>query len=211
MPDPDNRAGTTAQEAIVSDDARRDAVARIIEPVVVAAGYDLDEVSLAQAGRRIVVRVAVDADHPINLDAVADISREISDALDAGSHPPLGDDPYTLEVGSRGVSAPLLLERHWRRNIGRLVLITFTDKTRPKLTGRVVAATAQNATLTVDGGEQTIAYADIRRASVQVEFTKSVAGSVPENDHDEDDQTDDVDDETDDDQVDDETDDDEES
>jgi len=164
----------------VSDDARRDAVARIIEPVVVAAGYDLDEVSLAQAGRRIVVRVAVDADNGINLDAMADISREISDALDAGSRPPLGDDPYTLEVGSRGVSAPLLLERHWRRNIGRLVLVTFTDKSRPKLTGRVLAATGDGATLDADDGEHEVAYDDIRRANVQVEFTKSVAGSAPE-------------------------------
>lgn len=164
----------------MSDDARRDAVARIIEPVVVAAGYDLDEVSLAQAGRRIVVRVAVDADHGINLDAVADISREISDVLDAGSRPPLGDDPYTLEVGSRGLSAPLLLERHWRRNIGRLVLITFTDKTRPKLTGRVLAAAADSATVAADDGEHQVEYADVRRANVQVEFTKSVAGSAPD-------------------------------
>jgi ribosome maturation factor RimP len=177
----------------VSDDARRDAVARIIEPVVVAAGYDLDEVSLAQAGRRIVVRVAVDADDGINLDAVADISREISDALDAGSRPPLGDDPYTLEVGSRGVSAPLLLERHWRRNIGRLVLVTFTDKARPKLTGRVLAATAEAATLSADDGEHTVAYADVRRANVQVEFTKSVAGSAPDDEDDEVDEIDEID------------------
>jgi ribosome maturation factor RimP len=184
----------------VSDDARRDAVARIIEPVVVAAGYDLDEVSLAQAGRRIVVRVAVDADSGLDLDAVADISREISNALDAGSHPPLGDDPYTLEVGSRGVSAPLLLERHWRRNVGRLVLITFTDKTRPKLTGRVLAAAAGGATLATDDGEQHIAYTDIRRASVQVEFTKSVAGSAPDAADDEIDDVDELDEQADDDE-----------
>jgi ribosome maturation factor RimP len=188
----------------VSDDARRDAVARIIEPVVVAAGYDLDEVSLAQAGRRIVVRVAVDADHGINLDAVAEISQEISDALDAGSHPPLGDDAYTLEVGSRGVSAPLLLERHWRRNIGRLVAITFTDKTRAKLTGRVLAATSGSATLADADGEHEIAYADIRRASVQVEFTKSVAGSAPDGADEPDDDDPADDDEPDDDAADDE-------
>lgn len=169
----------------MSDDARRDAVARAIEPVVVAAGYDLDEVSLAQAGRRIVVRVAVDAEHGINLDAVADISREISDALDAGPRPPLGEDPYTLEVGSRGVSAPLVLERHWRRNIGRLVLIAFTDKSRPKLTGRVLAASADSANLAADDAEYTVEYADIRRANVQVEFTKSVAGSAPDTTDDE--------------------------
>ena len=43
------------------------------------------------------------------------MSKEL-DANDA-----LGEQPYTLEVTSRGVDRPLTLPRHWARNIGRLV------------------------------------------------------------------------------------------
>ena len=50
----------------------------MIEPVVAAAGYDLEEVHLSRAGRRHVVRVLVDADGGISLDDVAVVSREIS-------------------------------------------------------------------------------------------------------------------------------------
>ena len=53
-------------------------VRAVIEPVVAAAGYDLEDVSLSRAGRRHVVRVLVDADGGINLDDVAVVSREIS-------------------------------------------------------------------------------------------------------------------------------------
>lgn len=163
----------------MSDNARADAVARIIEPVVTAAGYDLDDVVLSQAGRRIVVRVAVDADGGIDLDAVADISREISEALDADtSGKGLGNDPYTLEVGSRGVSAPLVLERHWRRNVGRLVTVAFADRARAKVSGRIAAADADAATVTTDNGDQQVAYADIKRANIQVEFTKGGAAAT---------------------------------
>ena len=155
----------------MSDDSRAAAVARVVEPVVTAAGYDLDDVALAQAGRRVVVRIALDADTGITLDAVADVSRAVSDALDASTA--LGNDPYTLEVGSRGVSAPLLLERHWRRNAGRLVSITFLDRGRAKLTARIVSAAPDAATVSDDGGDVvTIPYAEIKRASVQIEFTK---------------------------------------
>jgi ribosome maturation factor RimP len=54
-----------------------------IEPVVVAAGYDLEELVVTPAGRRSVVRVVVDRDEGVTLDDIAQVSRAVSDALDA--------------------------------------------------------------------------------------------------------------------------------
>ena len=39
----------------------------------------------------------------------------------------MGEQPYTLEVTSRGVDRPLTLPRHWRRNADRLVKVTLAD------------------------------------------------------------------------------------
>ncbi|HEY2167334.1 MAG TPA: hypothetical protein VGH01_09230, partial [Jatrophihabitantaceae bacterium] len=55
----------------------------MLGPVVSSAGYDLDDVAVSTAGRRTVVRVDVDADGGIDLDAVAVVSRAVSEALDA--------------------------------------------------------------------------------------------------------------------------------
>ncbi|MGW1448381.1 ribosome maturation factor RimP, partial [Micromonospora sp. NPDC002411] len=104
---------------------RRARLREVIEPVVNDAGYDLEDLSVSRAGRRHVVRVMVDADGGIDLDAVADVSRAVSAALDAAEE--TGGDivagEYQLEVSSPGVDRPLTLPRHWRRNVSRLVKV----------------------------------------------------------------------------------------
>ncbi len=103
----------------------------LVDEVVSAAGYDLEELSLVRAGRRRQLRVVVDSDHGVDLDDAAAVSRAISAKLDAleqdGAGDPLGADPYSLEVTSRGVGRPLIEPRHFRRAVGRLLSLTLTD------------------------------------------------------------------------------------
>jgi ribosome maturation factor RimP len=155
-------------------------VRAVIEPVVTAAGYDLEDVNLSRAGRRHVVRVLVDADGGIKLDDVADVSREISAALDAadeaGGEVLAGE--YQLEVGSPGVDRPLTAPRHWRRNVGRLVTVNG-------LTGRVIAADDEGIVLDVDGAQREIAHGDLGPGRVQIEF-KRMDDAVFDDDDDDD-------------------------
>jgi ribosome maturation factor RimP len=147
---------------------QRERLSAVLEPVVSAAGYDLETVSVAQAGRRSVVRVVVDADDGISLDAVAEVSRLVSEALDADDAV-LGSAPYTLEVTSPGVERPLTLPRHWRRNVGRLVSVRHGDT---PLTGRITAADDAGVALDVDGRTVEAPYAELGPGSVQVEFSR---------------------------------------
>ncbi|MFI7074120.1 ribosome maturation factor RimP [Micromonospora sediminicola] len=155
--------------------ARRTRLREVIEPVVTAAGYDLEDLSVSRAGRRHVVRVIVDADGGINLDAVADVSRAVSAALDAAEE--AGGDivagEYQLEVSSPGVDRPLTLPRHWRRNVGRLVKVTVRGEAGDRqLTGRVTAADDERVELESDAGPVTHAYAELGPGRVQVEFSR---------------------------------------
>jgi ribosome maturation factor RimP len=151
--------------------AARSRVRAVIEPVVVAAGFDLEDVSLSRAGRRHVLRVLVDADGGISLDDVAVVSREISQALDAAeeNQGEVLAGEYQLEVGSPGVDRPLTLPRHWRRNVSRLVAVTVAGRS---LTGRVTAATDTGVVLDVDGRSREIPYADLGPGRVQIEFKR---------------------------------------
>jgi ribosome maturation factor RimP len=153
--------------AAVSRHRVRDA----LEPVVAAAGYDLEDVSITAAGRRSVVRVVVDRDGGVDLDAVAEISRTISAALDADAV--AGDTPYVLEVSSPGVDRPLTERRHWRRAIGRLVQVTLAEG--GSLTGRVVAAGDDDVTFDVEGSERRLGYDALAAGKVQVEFSRGEA------------------------------------
>lgn len=148
---------------------------------VAGLGLVVDELSVTTAGRRRVVRVAVDRDlaslspqdatsrvEPVSLDEVAEATRAISTALDESE--PMGQEPYVLEVGSPGLSRALTLPRHFRRNVGRLLALTTT--TGPAVTGRLVAATPEELTIEGDGGHrQSIPLGDVASARVQVEFS----------------------------------------
>ena len=145
------------------------ALRSLAEPIVTGLDCDLEDVVIRQAGKRRLVRIVVDHHSGgLTLDLVASISREISRELDDSTV--LGNAPFVLEVTSPGVDRPLRLPRHWRRAVGRLVQVT--PKTGEVLEGRVLSADETHATLDVGDSETTVAYADVARAVVQVEFTR---------------------------------------
>lgn len=146
----------------------QDDVRALLAPVVAEAGLDLEDVSVSAAGKRRRVCVVVDGDGGVDLDAIARVSQDVSQALDASDA--LGDAPYVLEVTSPGVDRPLSLPRHWRRAVGRLVTCDLADGTT--LSGRVTGADDAEATLDVDGTPVTVALSDVKRARVDIEWSR---------------------------------------
>lgn len=146
----------------------RAALMRLLEPVVAGAGYDLEDVIVTPAGKRRQVRVIVDAEGGIDLDDVADVSQEVSQALDDSDA--MGSAPYVLEVTSPGVDRPLTQPRHWRRAVGRLVRATLSEG--EETTGRVMSADDTTVVLDSDGRERRLGYDELIRGLVQVEFNR---------------------------------------
>lgn len=144
----------------------------LLAPVVITAGADLEQVEVSQAGRRSVVRVAVDRDGGVSLDAVAEVSRVVSDALDQldEEEPGALGPSYVLEVTSPGVDRPLTEPRHWRRNVSRLVTVALREGSM--LTGRIVSADEERVVLDVEGTERTVPLSEVLRGTVQVEFSR---------------------------------------
>ncbi len=187
-------------------------VREVADPVVRAAGLDLEDVTVSPAGRRSVVRVVVDGDDGLDLDAVAEVSRAVSDALDEAGV--FGSTAYVLEVTSPGVDRPLTAPRHWRRALSRLVAVELADGAA--LTGRLVETDSASAMLDVDGTVHEIELGQVRSARVQVEFAHVPGGPDPvgsqsSGDDDDSDDDDSDDDDSDDDDSDDDDDDDESS
>jgi ribosome maturation factor RimP len=146
-------------------------LAELIEPVVAAAGMDLESVRMSVAGKRRLLRIVVDGDGGVSLDDAADVSREISAMLDEVNA--LGEVAYTLEVSSPGVDRPLTEPRHWRRAVGRLVKVKVTGQ--GTVEGRIIAADADGVTLDVAGGERRLGHEELGAGAVQIEF-----GRIPD-------------------------------
>lgn len=168
---------------VARQDVVRDQVEQELVTPLRALGLDVEAVELTPAGKRRILRVAVDGDRGVTLDDVADATRAVSEVLDASDV--MGEMPYTLEVTSRGVDRPLTLPRHWRRNADRLVKVTTHDG--ETVTGRIVEHSDTGATLDVEGTRREVAYADVAKALVQIEFNrKPAAGDAPDGTEDED-------------------------
>jgi len=146
----------------------RDRLVAVLSPVVSDAGYDIEDLELAGAGRRTVLRLVVDRDGGFGLDDVAALSRDVSAVLDDADD--LLPGAYVLEVSSPGVDRPLTHERHWRRNVDRLVDVRLVDG--GTVTGRITAAGTSAAELSVDGESREVAYDQVARATVQVELRR---------------------------------------
>ncbi|MDH6137246.1 ribosome maturation factor RimP [Kitasatospora sp. MAA4] len=152
-----------------------DRLRALLEPLAVQAGLDLEDVKVSQAGSRRQVQIDVDADGGVDLDAIAEFSRVVGQAMDESDV--MGSSAYVLEVGSPGVDRPITEPRHWRRNIGRLVNATLTDGT--EITARVLETDEDGALVEVQpvkgrgkAKERRLAFAEVAKARVQVEFNR---------------------------------------
>lgn len=149
-------------------DATRDRIEAELTGPLSALGLDVEAVEVTPAAKRRLVRVAVDKDGGVTHDDLVEADREVSRVLDGSEV--MGEQPYTLEVTSRGVDRPLTLPRHWRRNSQRLVKVTLASG--EVVTGRIDDCDDTGARLEVGGRRRELTYAEVRKALVQIEFNR---------------------------------------
>lgn len=155
----------------------------VLEPLVADAGFELDDLEVRAAGRKHTVKVVVDVPETaeqtsVPLDAIARLSRSAAAELDRHEHLIAGS--YTLEVTSPGVDRPLTRPLHWRRAHLRLAKVSLTSGETVEVR---VGTAGEDSVTVVDAGAKKpepreLAYADVTRAVVQVEFKAPPAAEV---------------------------------
>jgi ribosome maturation factor RimP len=152
--------------------ALKDQVSELITPALHQAGYFLEDVNIVSPGQHRIVTVIVDGESGLNLDQVTVASKLVSELLDAAVF--MGETPFTLEVTSPGIDRPLTLPRHFAKNADRLLKVTKNDGV--VVMGRIRSNTEIDVTLEVaekkEVKEVTVALADIKRATVEIEFNR---------------------------------------
>ena len=147
-------------------------ITELVQPAVEKAGFFLEDVHVVSPGKHRIITCIVDGQTPLNLDQVTSVSRDISELLDAASF--LDETPFTLEVTSPGVDRPLTLARHWQKNLNRLVKVVKLDGS--VINGRITTIEESHVLLIEDikgkPKEHTVLFADIKRATVEIEFNR---------------------------------------
>jgi len=149
-----------------------DQISQLVTPAVEAQGFFLEEVQLVSPGKHRIVTCIVDGETSLNMDQVTSVSRAISELLDEA--PFMGETPFTLEVTSPGVDRPLTKPRHFAKNHDRLLKVVKLDG--DVVIGRIAANSENEVALTVTDKKEVkdviVAFSDIKRATVEIEFNR---------------------------------------
>lgn len=148
--------------------------------------YIVDVQVVGRQGGRIKVTILLDSDAGITIEECASISRQLGGQMDEMNF--FGESPFVLEVSSPGVDFPLGFPRQYRRNIGRQLLVTFTDDTAerglleeaddaqirlnivPEKRSKTKQKKDAEAGVVVRSGPTPIAYDQIKKAIVEITF-----------------------------------------
>ena len=151
-----------------------DTIAQALAPALSDLGLDLYDVDVSGSSRARILRVMVDREGGVDLEAIADATQAVSPLLDA---PPLDAviaGPYALEVSSPGLERPLRTPAHFARAVGETISVKWRagdDHGAQRVRGVVTAADDAGFDLTLDdGGVERIAYADVTQARTVFEW-----------------------------------------
>jgi ribosome maturation factor RimP len=142
-----------------------DRVRAVVEPVVAAADLELYDVELAGA----ILRVLVDKAGGVDLAVLGEVTRAVSEALDA-------DDPlpgrYTLEVSSPGLERKLRTPAHFAAAVGKTVRVRTVagSEGERRVEGELAAADDDGVVLATPEGERRVAYEEVEQARTVFEW-----------------------------------------
>jgi ribosome maturation factor RimP len=148
----------------------------VVRPVLVAHGVELFDLVLRRERAGWVLRVVIDVlDAPgqppsVTVDQCADVSRDLSTALDVAD---LLDHAYVLEVSSPGVERPLRSLRDYDRFAGKLAKLWWTTAPSARTTvlqARLRGTQGDTVLLEADGGSpREVPFAEIKKAQLVFE------------------------------------------
>jgi ribosome maturation factor RimP len=142
----------------------------LAESVTRRRSLRLWDVELGGQPGRMILRVFVEGDGGIDLDTVADVSEELSRALDL--HDPIAGR-YTLEVSSPGLERTLRTPEHFSSAVGRKAVVKTSERLvgdSHRVEGVIAAANEGEVRLETEGGNVELPYDVIRSARTVFEW-----------------------------------------
>ena len=135
-----------------------------VTPLLESQGFELVLVEHEPKSR--VLRLFIDHENGVSIDDCSNISRRVSDLLDAEGYSDRLEEQFTLEVSSPGLDRPLVKPRDFQRFVGREATVQTAKPTdgQRKFCGELLAADEQGIQLDVDGTPRDIGYGNIERA-----------------------------------------------
>ena len=131
----------------------------LLEPVVIALGYEMLGIEYFKQKDGSLLRLYIDHDSGITLDDCTRVNHQVIGVLDV--HDPI-KEKYHLEISSPGLDRPLFTLEQFKRYLGQEVKIKFRERIdeRRKIRG-VIKAVEEKAVLVSKDGVDHLIPADV--------------------------------------------------
>lgn len=152
-------------------------VRELIEPLVTASGLELVDVEHGPG----LLRVYLDREGGIDLEAISTASEQISDLLDV--HDPI-PGRYTLEVSSPGLERPLRRPEEYRRFVGTVINVKTHANVEGerRFSGELTEADDEGIVVADKTGPvRRLAYSEIERARTVFDWGPKPKPGKPRN------------------------------
>jgi ribosome maturation factor RimP len=143
-----------------------DRVFELLAPLAKDHGFDLVTCEIAGPKGSPIVRVYLDREKGIDLDAIADANNWIADALEGDS--PV-DGPYVLEVSSPGIERPLRTADDFSKYAGQRIAVKTHAPIdgRRRFTGTLTCIEGEGILVDCDGQPCAIPLGSIAKANLK--------------------------------------------
>ena len=139
----------------------------LLQPILERLHFDLWDVEYVKEGADYYLRAYIDKEGGITIDDCVDVSRELSDLLDAQD---FIEDAYILEVSSPGLGRKLKKDKEFERSIGKSVDLKTNKPVdgAKEFTGILKAFDANTVTIEIDGSEQSFERKELANIKLSV-------------------------------------------
>ncbi len=137
----------------------------LLAPIARRNGYELVAAEVAGGDKQPVIRVFLDREGGIDLDAICEANSWVEDALEDLD---TLHGPYTLEVSSPGIDRPLRTLADFERFAGQNVKIKTTPVDgRSAFTGVIEGVEGDDILLGVDGQTVRVPFGSVKKARLR--------------------------------------------
>lgn len=146
-------------------DAIVENIDQLVRPVADELNYEIYHIEYVKENGEYYLRIYIDKDGGITLTDCESLSRRVSDILDEKD--PIVD-PYFLEVSSPGLNRGLFTDEHFKKQIGKEVLVRFTGSLNGKKNIKGILEEVNEDTIVVKEDESfTIPKDKIKSANLE--------------------------------------------
>lgn len=125
---------------------------QLLQPILSEKQFELVDVEYVKEAGEWYLRAYIDKPGGITIDDCEEVSRALSDLLDAAD---FISDAYILEVSSPGLTRPLKKDKDYDRNIGKLIELRLYQPVdrKKEMTATLVSYDKDTVTVSDEGTE----------------------------------------------------------